>query len=144
MQAFRCNTVAAAFLAIGCFVGCGGGEKSRPTVEIKGKVTLDGTPIEKGFISFESQGGQGSVQAAPIESGAYVAKVEPGMKRVRITAPKVVGNKKVYEGDPASPEEEITEETVPAQFNTQSSLEREVKSAAGDVDFELSTASSGK
>lgn len=122
--------------------GCSGGDKAAPTVQIKGKVTLDGAPLEKGNIVFEPKDGQGSSAGGAIQNGEYTADVQPGVKIVRITSSKVVGKTKVYPNDPDSPEEDIVEELVPAMFNKQTNLEKEVRSAATDVNFDLSSKTS--
>lgn len=120
------------------FAGCGG-ETGPVTVPIKGKVTLDGKPVEKGTITFEPSDGKGGAYSAAIESGAYATNVELGPKRVRISAVKVIGRRKVYEGSKDSPEEDITQELIPPKYNSESTLDRELKAAAEDVNFDLTS-----
>lgn len=132
----------AGIIFVGVLSGCSGGAKGPPTVQIKGKVTLDGTPLEKGSIVFEPKDGKGSSAGGTIQNGEYVADVQPGNKIVRITSSKVVGKKKVYEGDPDSPEEDVVAELVPPMYNNQSTLEKDVGSAKDDVNFDLSTKTS--
>lgn len=115
--------------------GCG--EKGPATVPVKGKVTLDGTPIENGNIIFEPKDGVGGPAGAEIKGGEYSVNVQPGPKRIRITAQKVVGKKQVYPGSADSPEVDVTEEIVPAKYNTETTLEQDLSKGADNVDFKL-------
>jgi hypothetical protein len=123
-------------------VGCGRGTKrtfeERDVVE--GIVTLDGVPLAKGRILFESP--EDAVLGAPpgsgpISEGHYRVSVSMGTKTVRIFAPKVVGE--VDDMGLAT-----TQETIPAHYNKNSTLEATI-SADGPrtFDFDL-TPSAGK
>ncbi len=127
----------AASLLMTLLIGCGGGEQGAPTVKVSGKVTFDGAPLEKGTITFEPSNDKGGPSSAAIQSGAYTADVELGPKRVRFSAVKVLGKKKVYEGSADSPEEDITEQLIPDKYNAASNESYTVKAAASDANFDL-------
>ncbi len=56
---------------------------------IHGKVTYEGTAIQRGQITFAPPGRQGVAMSAPIESGKYtIDNVPPGTKVVMITSSK--------------------------------------------------------
>ncbi len=88
---------------------------------VTGRVTLDGQPLKTGIIRFVPADGRSATADGPITDGNYAVTVPPGEKRVVITAPKVVGKKKMYE-TPESPVVAIVEELLPARYNVQSEL----------------------
>src|SRR5438445_399344 len=64
------------------FVGCGG----RGGIELSGKATLDGKPLEYASISFSPEDGQGQPVGGSIEEGEFtVTGVSPGKNRVKVT-----------------------------------------------------------
>jgi hypothetical protein len=114
--------------------GCGGG--SGP-IEISGTVTYAGEPIEKGNIGFTPADGQGPSAAALIEDGQYSVSIMPGPKLVRIEGLKVIGQKLFRESDPSSPMVDVVEHIVPARYNENSGLTREITRDTRTFDFDL-------
>jgi hypothetical protein len=106
---------------------------------VSGTVTLDAQPLKSGIIRFVPEDGLTPTADTTISSGKFTAKVPPGAKRVEITAPKVVGTKKLYE-TPDSPTVDIVEELLPAQYNVQSTLTLTVEAGEQSKDFELESA----
>jgi hypothetical protein len=130
-------------LAIALCLGCGKGDGlTRSSVE--GKVSLDGAPVEKGSIAFSPIGGtKGPSVGGSIENGRYSLPAAKGpvagKYRVELHAPKSTG-KKIQA--PMSPKGTMVDEVtdaMPAQFNSKSTLEKEVKAGRNEIDFELST-----
>lgn len=115
-------------------IGCNSGRSD--LVEVTGKVTLDGKPIEKGKITLEATDGKGGVEGGSIENGEYSVKTTPGMKAVKINSSKVVGQKQTY-GTADSPTEEVAVEAIPKKFNRDTELKIEVSSTSLEHDFEL-------
>ena len=115
-------------LAAGC--------KGDGNAKVIGNVNYDGKPIEKGIISFAEQTGSTPSAEAIITQGKYQVDVPPGKKLVKITASKVVSSRPAYEGAANSPMIEITEQYLPAIYNEQSTLTREI-TTSGPQDFEL-------
>jgi len=69
--------------------GCGGSNR----VAVKGKVTLDGTPLEKGYIAFYPEDGQGGTIGGNIIDGEYtIPDVPLGKKKVQGTLTDVVAS----------------------------------------------------
>lgn len=103
---------------------------------VAGSVTLDGQPLKSGIIRFVPTNGQSATADATVADGKFAAQVPPGEKRIEITAPNVVGEKRMYD-TPDSPSVEIVEELLPARYNVESELTLTV--AAGDQEptFEL-------
>lgn len=124
--------LAAGLLALVPLAGCGDNSMS----EVAGKITIDGQPVEKGAISFVPVAGDTPTTGGMIEGGRYSVKVPPGEMKVSISAPKVVGTKKIYD-TPNSPVMPITEEALPKKFNEQTELRYTVQRGANPKDWEL-------
>jgi hypothetical protein len=116
-----------------CAAGCSR-ETSHGT--ITGNVTLDGAPLPKGLIRFVPEDGQSPTADAPIEGGAFEARVPVGSKRITISAPKIVGQRKMYE-TPDSPMVDVVEELLPVEYNERSTLTLNVVPGDQTKDFPL-------
>jgi hypothetical protein len=111
------------FLVLGLISGCSADAKHGA---VTGTVSFDGQPLKSGNIRFDPADGRTATADAMITDGKFNATVPPGEKRVSITAPKVLGKKKVYE-TPDSPTVDLTEEMLPKRYNAQSELKATVK-----------------
>ena len=124
-------------------VGCGQGDGATRCA-VKGKVTLDGSPIEAGSIAFMPAGGtEGPTAGGQIEKGEYSIPSDKGpvegRYRVEIRAPQKTG--KMIQA-PMAEEGTMVEETaesVPAKYNSESTLEEEIKAGKNVLDFELTS-----
>ena len=119
----------ASFASLLC-AGCG-----PATMQVSGKVTLDGQPVQAGIISFAPAEGTVPPVTANIADGAYYVVMEPGKKLVQISAPVVAGTRKEY-NSPDAPTVEVTRETVPPRYNSRSELTLDVTGAL-EKDFAL-------
>jgi hypothetical protein len=104
---------------------CGG--CSRGTIE--GTVTLDGQPLAEGYVNFRPEPGtHGSGAGTPVENGEFVIEglAEPlaGSYRVEITATGKTGTMTV---DGSGQRREAEGQILPDRYNTQSTLQAEVK-----------------
>jgi hypothetical protein len=135
LYAVRCLGTAAVFaVAVGLLIGCSGGSESG---EVSGTVTYDGKPVEDGAINFFPSDGKSSTAGDVIKNGKYSAKKVPvGKMKVTISGSKVVGKKKVYDTKD-SPEMPVTQELLPAKYNTASELTLDVKSGSNEKNWEL-------
>ena len=121
-------------------VGCsGGGPDDRG--EVRGTVSLDGQPIEKGSIVFEpTDGNSGPMSGATIQNGAYhvPAKKGPavGANRIEIRATKKTG-RKVPARPPLTGEEDEIVQFIPARYNEESTLIEEINPGENVIDFDL-------
>jgi hypothetical protein len=121
-------------LLLGLMSGCSADTKHGV---VAGTVSLDGQPLKSGNIRFDPIDGRTATADAMITDGKFSATVPPGEKRVSITAPKVVGKKKVYE-TPNSPTVDLTEEMIPRRYNAQSELKATVTLGKSELPaFEL-------
>jgi hypothetical protein len=129
-----CFSFIAAAACLAAFAGCG------PTIgSISGTVTAGGQPIENGIISFSPTDGKGAPITVDIKAGQYSAQgVVAGPKQVQISAPVVTGRRPEYNG-PDAPMVEITEESIPAKYNTDSTLTFDLKPGANQKDWTVET-----
>jgi hypothetical protein len=117
-------------------VGCG--DKGPFTAEISGKVTVDGQPIDGGAIQFVPLSGDAPTSGSRISGGRYQVSAPPVEMKVSISAPKIVGKKKIYD-TPDSPEMPITEEALPKKFNDATELRFSPKAGTNEKDWDLKT-----
>lgn len=121
-------------------VGCGGVlSGKRSTVTLQGTVSLDGTPVDEGTISFEPKDGKGGSVSAQITDGNFETRIEPGVKIVKINSPKMLRTEPAYPGSPDSPMIEVSTEQIPAKYNSPSRLEKDLTEVSGPVSFELTS-----
>jgi hypothetical protein len=115
-------------------LGCGDKSNAR----VKGKVTLDGTPLDNGSIRFIPTAGNGPTAGGTIDGGEYsVDKVPATSMRVEITA-STGGPTQPY--DTANPPKiVVTKQLIPARYNTKSKLTRDVQRGENTFNFELSS-----
>lgn len=139
-----CNVprfAAASFVVAGLLLTIAGcGDKQ---VHIRGKVTLNGKPIDTGAITFiPDESNKGQTAGASIALGEFQVVgnnlPQPGIYRVEIRSQKKTG-KQIPAGSPSPPGTmvEQTIEAVPAKYNDKSELKRELKVGNNDLNFEL-------
>jgi hypothetical protein len=117
--------VLAVLPAVAMFNGCGASER----LGVEGTVTLDGTPLAKGYITFRPQPGTASPSAgANITDGKFsVARkggLMPGKFRVEITASRVTN--RMVRSRLTGKMRPAEEQYIPAKYNSESKLEAEV------------------
>jgi hypothetical protein len=117
-------------VATAVFAGCGGGG----LCDIHGTVTFNGQPVKKGAIKFLPPDGKGPTAAAIIADGAYATKVAAGSKLVKIEGFNVKGTRN-YPG--SSVPCDILEQYLPARYNTQSELTRDITPSVRAYNFAL-------
>lgn len=123
------------FLAVALFavalVGCG------PSIgSVTGTVTVNGQPATGGIISFVSADGKGAPVTVEIQAGGqYSAQgIVAGAKQVQISIPVVVGKRPEFNG-PGAPMVEITDESIPAKYNSETELTFDLKPGANQKDW---------
>ncbi len=132
MRYLACAVALCAMIGLGC--------NSDSMVPVKGKVTLDGVPVDGGAIRFQPKDGNGPTAGAIITNGEYTTTVPLGKMRVEIRASKSIGKRKEFD-TPDSRMVDILAEAVPARYNTESTLTADIVNKMGPLDFELTTPS---
>lgn len=123
-----CALLAALMVAIGCSDPSNG--------EVTGMVRVEGTPLEKGAITFTPADGQGQTAGGEIKAGRYSVRVPVGKMKVSISMPVEDKKKKLYP-TADSPEMWMYREGLPARYNENTELEFEVKSGSNQKDWDL-------
>lgn len=136
-----------AILAVLCCLSAGCSRSSSVTTAVSGTITVNGKPLTKGAITFQSAyGGQTSV--GTITEGAYSIPADqgpyPGDQIVRILAFRDGGTAKAPSSDmPAAPKPAASatqEQYLPARFNTSSELKANLGAFENkNVNFDLQT-----
>jgi len=104
--------------------------------EVEGEIRLDGKLVKAGAIQFSPVDGKTPTAGGPIDKGIYSVRVPVGLMKVSISAPKIIGTKKLYD-TPDSPEMPVTDEALPARYNQQSTLQLEVKPGKNKKNYDL-------
>jgi hypothetical protein len=126
----RHSSFLAAALLVIAVVGCG-----PSTGTISGTVTVNAQPATSGIISFVPADGKSAPVTVDIHSnGQYSAQAVAGPKQVQISIPVVTGKRPEYNG-PGAPLIEITEESVPAKYNSETKLTFDLKPGANQMDW---------
>ena len=114
------------------------GEDGPPLAPVEGTVTLDGEPLPIAVLEFQPQRGSPSYGETD-KSGRYHLLYSPvrdgallGKHTVRITTEGEIV-------DPDSRETRVVSERVPAKYNVESTLTREVVDDDNVIDFELTS-----
>jgi hypothetical protein len=105
---------------------------------VTGKVTVDGQPAASGAVAFSPVDGQSPTSGGKIVDGEYSVIASVGSSKVAVRVPKVVGERKLY-NTPNSPVQPLMEESLPPEYNDNTTLVVEVKPGANEHDFNLKT-----
>lgn len=116
-------------LLVMSFAGCG--KTGAELAPVTGRITLDGKPLEKADILFQPDGSKPPSAGRADADGRYELAYKRGVmggsvgsNTVRITiSPDVVANPP----------------NIPARYNTESELKKEVKSGQNELNFDLTT-----
>ena len=119
-----------------CLTVLAGCQADEGMTTLEGSVTLDGKPLPLGSISFSPVDGQTPTAGGEIKEGRYSVRVPVGEMKVSLSAPKIIGKKKLYPAED-SPEMPITVEALPARYNETTELRLIVKAGPNQKDFPL-------
>jgi hypothetical protein len=141
-------------LVMAAFLGCG--DSGPPLASVKGKVTLYGRPYAKGIVTFTPQDGGPTGSSPTDENGDYELwssgkrGAQIGKHKVSVTTiidqPKTTPPAQTSSDDPSytafgNPTDykkvESKKEPIPAKYNTETELVREVNSGSNTIDLDL-------
>ncbi|PQO35474.1 hypothetical protein C5Y97_14040 [Blastopirellula marina] len=117
-------------LLLAAMVGCGGDGKS----EVHGVATWNGQPIEKGYLELAPVDGAGQFASAEIADGKFTLRTIPGMRQVKVTAERKIGETAPTERIPNP--EPIMFQYLPAKYNSQSEWKIDIK-AGEDLTLDM-------
>ena len=118
-------------------LGCGG---DHPEVgSVKGKVTLDGSPLAKARVMFQPSPGRAS-SGTTDDQGSYSLDYLDGVKGAIIGQHKVIIRTEIPGEDGQPP---IQKEVLAKRYHDQTVLTAEVKAGSNTHDFTLESAASG-
>ena len=100
------------------------------TYKVSGIVTFEGVPIETGSIVFDDADGGPGTFSSGITKGKYELFSKVGKKKIAISARKI---RPGTENDP----QPVSEEYIPAKYNNETELRKDVLPAENRFDFEL-------
>jgi hypothetical protein len=125
---------------IGCSADASAPRDPLPRVAVSGAVTLDGAPLPEGMIQFNpAPGTEGPPAAGEIRDGKFsIEKPQgpvPGQYKVTISSHPPA---RISEGQAPGGAPRRAPETVPARYNTESTLESDVPAdGSSTLDFPL-------
>ena len=122
--------------------GCSGSDLTYDKAAVHGTVTVNGEPLSSGEIRFIPLVDTVSkLTVADIVDGNYEFDVEngPGVgeHRVEIISIRKTGEKVQIPDEPEGTMREVTEQVLPAIYNTSSRLTLEVKEGENEGNFDL-------
>ncbi|MFO0891667.1 MAG: hypothetical protein U0790_21300 [Isosphaeraceae bacterium] len=135
----------AAALAVALASGCVG-EEGPLRLPVTGRVTLDGTPLPSGTVTFHP-GGKGPAASAGISEGSFaIGRSEglaPGTYKVEIVSVQETGKRVTSPDDPTATIDEVRN-LIPVRYNRESRIQAEVKPAGeNSYQFDLSSREEG-
>jgi hypothetical protein len=130
MTKSRFDVYPACFLILmACFAGCG---KSGPEVApVAGRITLDGKPLENADILFQPDGSKPPSSGRTDANGRYELAYKRGVMggMVGSNTVRITISESVVPNPP----------NIPARYNTESELTKEVKSGQNEFNFDLTS-----
>lgn len=130
-HALRSFLICASLALAGILVGTGGCGRgtSVPMYPVSGAVTFDGSPVEKGSITFDAVDNRSPPVMGGIENGRYEVRVPAGEKIVRIDAVRSAERQDQYGS-------QVFESFIPREFNEASKLRATISpNEANEVDI---------
>ena len=137
--------IAAMIVAV---VGCGAGGASGSREPISGTVTVDGQPLDRGYLVFEPKSGQPTQSGGMISAGTFSVPAEkgadPGTYSVAIFAeakpPATTAEPGTPEYEQAMAASQGDQIAIPEKYNVKTELTAEVKAGGENTfTFDLST-----
>ncbi|MGL4941849.1 MAG: hypothetical protein ACRC46_01500 [Thermoguttaceae bacterium] len=139
MQRWILAVMVSVFVVIG-YTGC----SNDGLVAVSGEITLDGTPLKSGVISFMPVGNAGVSASGLIQDGKYQLRISPVPMMVSITAERLPTDEEITKRksnpmlvNSMTPVETMTVQYIPKEYNESSKLRIDAKTSLRDLDFAL-------
>ena len=133
-HAHRVGVLAVA-VTLAALAGCSGGRAG-----VSGKVSYDGKPVDGGAIVFVPEGdAAGAKVGGDIVGGEYNLPAGRGPKPGKYKVEIIWKQKKptAKKADPDVVSQEQTIQVIPPRYNTQTTLNADVKSGSNELNFDL-------
>ena len=129
------------FPVFGLVVGCSQSGDELPREAVSGTVTLDGTPVSNGTITFIPDTGVGG-GGGTITDGAFsiprATGLVPGKFKVAINASEKTATTKPQQVSGTKKEVQFAKELIPTKYNSNTELTAEIKKGGTkDLKFDL-------
>ncbi len=124
--------VGAGFLFLAACSGDSGGRHS-----LSGTVTYKGQKVHGGLIEFHPKGGESTFTGAPIENGLYVIPAKQGLMPGTYLVRIYWQSGAVFAAEAGGVTPPDPKEMIPAKYNKESNLVRDVKPETTTLDFHL-------
>lgn len=121
----------AALFAVFLLVGCSGARKATA----RGTVTLDGTALDDGAITFIEPQTGAAIGGGAIRNGKFTVKLGPGRYTVRIVASRPIPGSSVPDMGNVPQLASI----IPERYNSKTTLTAEVPTGGGEFTFPLTS-----
>ena len=115
------------------FAGCGG----PPLQTVSGVITLDGKPLKNATLMFQSEDESTYAMADTDETGRYELLQDDVTAGLPVGKYLVTISTLVPPNDQTDPPDPGHPELVPARYNVESELYREVTAGENTIDFKL-------
>jgi hypothetical protein len=135
-EMLRCSTCVVLLALCPIVFAAGGCSRGGPRLyPVTGSVNFDGKPVEEGDIIFSAVDGSRSA-GGKIEGGTYTLEATAGKYKVQILAMRDIPGE-IREDNPGE-KIQAREQYIPAQYNTETTLEANVEPGSkDDIDFDL-------
>ncbi len=119
-------------LGVACIAGCGRGDLP-VLAPVTGKVTMDGKPLASVAVEFIPEKGGKPGRGLTDTNGIYELVYDKNIKGAQVGMNKVSVSTFWAEGEPPAGETE----SIPPKYNSQTTLQKEVKKGRNTIDIEL-------
>jgi hypothetical protein len=121
-----------------CLLVCVGCAPDAKIARMRGEVTINAQPVERGSIAFFPVDGNTKVTGTEIVAGKFSSEIPVGESKVEIRVPRKTGTKKLYD-TPDSPTQDTFEEVLPEKYNSKTELRVTAKPGTNQQNFALTT-----
>ena len=116
-------------------IGCGGGVPDGPSVyTVEGTVSYSGQPLKDADLLVRTVDGKHAA-GAKVTDGKFVLKAPVGQSKVEITAMREIPGE--FREENPGERVAVKEQFIPARYNSESTLQLDVKANQQDVAFNL-------
>jgi hypothetical protein len=132
----RCHQALFALVALLTLAGCG--QDGPPLALVEGTVTLDGEPLPRAQLEFQPQRGSTSYGETD-KSGHYYLLYTPTRDGAMLGEHtiRIITGGEIFDSE--TREMRVATERVPARYNVETTLKREVVDGNNVIDFELTS-----